>query len=30
MHYILTQIPPGVRGFVAVGVLAAAAVNSAA
>jgi Na+/proline symporter len=28
MHHILTQIPPGVRGFVAVGVLAAAAVNS--
>ena len=28
MHYILTQIPPGVRGFIAVGVLAAAAVNS--
>jgi solute:Na+ symporter, SSS family len=28
MHYILTQIPPGLRGFVAVGVLAAAAVNS--
>jgi Na+/proline symporter len=28
MHYILTQIPPGVRGFVAVGMLAAAAVNS--
>jgi Na+/proline symporter len=28
MHYILTQVPPGVRGFVAVGVLAAAAVNS--
>ncbi|HTU12584.1 MAG TPA: sodium:solute symporter [Allosphingosinicella sp.] len=28
MHYILTQIPPGIRGFVAVGVLAAAAVNS--
>ena len=28
MHYILTEIPPGVRGFVAVGVLAAAAVNS--
>jgi Na+/proline symporter len=28
MHYILTRIPPGVRGFVAVGVLAAAAVNS--
>ena len=28
MHYILTGIPPGVRGFVAVGVLAAAAVNS--
>jgi Na+/proline symporter len=28
MHYILTRIPPGVRGFIAVGVLAAAAVNS--
>ena len=28
MHHILTQIPPGVRGLVAVGVLAAAAVNS--
>ena len=28
MHYILTQVPPGIRGFVAVGVLAAAAVNS--
>jgi hypothetical protein len=28
MHYILTQVPPGVRGFVAVGVLAAAAINS--
>jgi SSS family solute:Na+ symporter len=28
MHYILTQVPPGVRGFVAVGILAAAAVNS--
>ncbi|MFN3389372.1 MAG: sodium:solute symporter family transporter [Allosphingosinicella sp.] len=28
MNYILTQIPPGVRGLVAVGVLAAAAVNS--
>lgn len=28
MNYILTQIPPGLRGFVAVGVLAAAAVNS--
>ena len=28
MHYILSQIPPGVRGLVAVGVLAAAAVNS--
>lgn len=28
MHYILNSIPPGVRGFVAVGVLAAAAVNS--
>lgn len=28
MHYILTEVPPGVRGLVAVGVLAAAAVNS--
>ena len=28
MHYILTEIPPGVRGLVAVGILAAAAVNS--
>ena len=28
MNYILSQVPPGVRGFVAVGVLAAAAVNS--
>jgi Na+/proline symporter len=28
MHYILSEIPPGVRGLVAVGVLAAAAVNS--
>jgi Na+/proline symporter len=28
MHHILTQLPPGVRGLVAVGVLAAAAVNS--
>jgi Na+/proline symporter len=28
MHYILSQLPPGVRGLVAVGVLAAAAVNS--
>lgn len=28
MHFILTQIPPGLRGFVTVGVLAAAAVNS--
>ncbi|HEX2764248.1 MAG TPA: sodium:solute symporter [Allosphingosinicella sp.] len=28
MHFILTQIPPGARGFVAVGILAAAAVNS--
>jgi SSS family solute:Na+ symporter len=28
MHYILTQVPPGVRGLVAVGVLAAAAINS--
>lgn len=28
MHFILTEIPPGLRGFVTVGVLAAAAVNS--
>jgi Na+/proline symporter len=28
MHFILSELPPGVRGFVAVGVLAAAAVNS--
>jgi SSS family solute:Na+ symporter len=28
MQYILTQIPPGIRGLVAVGVLAAAALNS--
>ena len=28
MHYILTEMPPGVRGLVAVGILAAAAVNS--
>ena len=28
MHYILSEVPPGVRGLVAVGVLAAAAVNS--
>ncbi|HEY0148481.1 MAG TPA: sodium:solute symporter [Allosphingosinicella sp.] len=28
MHHILTALPPGVRGLVAVGVLAAAAVNS--
>ena len=28
MHFILTQIPPGLRGFIAVGILAAAAVNS--
>ncbi|PSJ38761.1 sodium:solute symporter [Allosphingosinicella deserti] len=28
MHYILTELPAGVRGFVAVGILAAAAVNS--
>jgi Na+/proline symporter len=28
MHYILSELPPGVRGLVAVGVLAAAAVNS--
>lgn len=28
MHYILSEIPPGLRGLLAVGVLAAAAVNS--
>ncbi|HZG08274.1 MAG TPA: sodium:solute symporter [Allosphingosinicella sp.] len=28
MHYILTEVPPGVRGLIAVGVLAAAAINS--
>jgi Na+/proline symporter len=28
MHYILTQVPPGIRGVIAVGVLAAAALNS--
>jgi SSS family solute:Na+ symporter len=28
MQYILTQVPPGIRGLVAVGVLAAAALNS--
>lgn len=28
MHYILTELPAGVRGLVAVGILAAAAVNS--
>ncbi|HEY0412213.1 MAG TPA: sodium:solute symporter [Allosphingosinicella sp.] len=28
MRFILTEIPPGMRGFVAVGVLAAAALNS--
>ncbi|OYQ37790.1 sodium:solute symporter [Niveispirillum lacus] len=28
MHFILSQIPPGLRGFVTVGVIAAAAVNS--
>lgn len=28
MHYILTEIPPGLRGFVTVGVIAAAAINS--
>jgi Na+/proline symporter len=28
MQFILSELPPGVRGFVAVGVLAAAAVNS--
>jgi SSS family solute:Na+ symporter len=28
LHYILTHVPPGIRGLVAVGVLAAAAINS--
>ena len=28
MHYILTEIPPGLRGLVTVGVIAAAAINS--
>jgi len=28
MHYILTEVPPGIRGLVAVGILAAAALNS--
>lgn len=28
MHYILSEIPPGVRGLVTVGVIAAAAINS--
>lgn len=28
MHYILSELPPGLRGFAAVGVLAAAALNS--
>jgi Na+/proline symporter len=28
MHFILTQVPPGLRGLVAVAVLAAAAINS--
>jgi Na+/proline symporter len=28
MHYILSQVPPGVRGLVTVGVIAAAAINS--
>ncbi|HYC04981.1 MAG TPA: sodium:solute symporter [Azospirillaceae bacterium] len=28
MHFILSQVPPGLRGFVTVGVIAAAAVNS--
>jgi Na+/proline symporter len=28
MHYILTEVPPGIRGLIAVGVLAAAALNS--
>jgi len=28
MHYILTEVPPGLRGLVTVGVIAAAAINS--
>ncbi|HEX4848812.1 MAG TPA: sodium:solute symporter [Novosphingobium sp.] len=28
MHYILTEIPPGLRGLITVGVIAAAAINS--
>jgi solute:Na+ symporter, SSS family len=28
MHYILTEIPPGLRGLVTLGVIAAAAINS--
>jgi solute:Na+ symporter, SSS family len=28
MHYILSEVPPGLRGFLAVGVIAAAAINS--
>ncbi|MFM2043025.1 MAG: hypothetical protein RLY86_1601 [Pseudomonadota bacterium] len=28
MHFILSQVPPGLRGFITVGVIAAAAVNS--
>lgn len=28
MHFILSQVPPGVRGLVTVGVIAAAAINS--
>ena len=28
MHFILSEIPPGLRGFVTVGVIAAAAINS--
>jgi Na+/proline symporter len=28
MHYILTELPPGLRGLITVGVIAAAAINS--
>jgi solute:Na+ symporter, SSS family len=28
MHFILSEIPPGLRGFVTVGIIAAAAINS--
>jgi solute:Na+ symporter, SSS family len=28
MHFILSEVPPGLRGFLAVGVIAAAAINS--